>query len=153
VWTDGCVTLYACIRQIFSSNFGHVTIQGLGGVLSSASTHVFENPLNQAKFCPFQILSQSHFMKRPTIKNAVFWDVAPCRYFVNRRFGGTYRLHLQGKKYPPAMNQRELYTAPHPEDGILHSHRRENLKSYVLPSFRVNIISETFPSDNKPRNN
>jgi hypothetical protein len=23
------------------------------------------------------------------MKNAVFWDVAPCRYFVNRRFGGT----------------------------------------------------------------
>jgi hypothetical protein len=22
--------------------------------------------------------------------------VAPCRYGVNRRFGGTYRLHLQG---------------------------------------------------------
>jgi hypothetical protein len=29
-----------------------------------------------------------------TMKNAVFWDVAPCRYCVNRRFGGTYRLHL-----------------------------------------------------------
>jgi hypothetical protein len=26
----------------------------------------------------------------PTLKNAVFWDVAPCR--------GTYRLHLQGRK-------------------------------------------------------
>jgi hypothetical protein len=22
-------------------------------------------------------------------KNAVFWDVAPCRSYVNRRFGGT----------------------------------------------------------------
>jgi hypothetical protein len=31
-------------------------------------------------------------------KNAVFWDVAPCRSCVNRRFGGTYRLHLQGRK-------------------------------------------------------
>jgi hypothetical protein len=28
-------------------------------------------------------------------KNAVFWDVAPCRSRLNRRFGGTYRLHLQ----------------------------------------------------------
>jgi hypothetical protein len=27
------------------------------------------------------------------MKNAVFWDVAPCRSYVNRRFGGTYRLH------------------------------------------------------------
>jgi hypothetical protein len=33
-----------------------------------------------------------------TIKNAVFWDVAPCRYCVNRSFGGMYRLHLQGTK-------------------------------------------------------
>jgi hypothetical protein len=32
------------------------------------------------------------------MKNAVFWNVAPCRSGVNRRFGGTYRLHLQGRK-------------------------------------------------------
>jgi hypothetical protein len=30
-----------------------------------------------------------------TMKNSVFWDVAPCRYCVNRRFGGMYHLHLQ----------------------------------------------------------
>jgi hypothetical protein len=42
-----------------------------------------------------------------TMKNTVFWDVAPCRYFVNRRFGGTYRLHLQGRRNPRVMNQRE----------------------------------------------
>jgi hypothetical protein len=30
------------------------------------------------------------------MKKAVFWDVVPCRYCVNRRFGGTYLLHLQG---------------------------------------------------------
>jgi hypothetical protein len=32
------------------------------------------------------------------MKNAVFWDVAPCRSCVNRCFGRTYRLHLQGRK-------------------------------------------------------
>jgi hypothetical protein len=32
------------------------------------------------------------------LKKAVFWDVAPCRYGVDRRFGGTYRLHLQGRR-------------------------------------------------------
>jgi hypothetical protein len=41
-----------------------------------------------------------------TMKNAVFWDVAPCRSCVNRRFGGTYHLLLQGRKIrslqPPA---------------------------------------------------
>jgi hypothetical protein len=32
------------------------------------------------------------------MKNAVFWDVAPCRSCVNRRFGWTFRLHLHGRK-------------------------------------------------------
>jgi hypothetical protein len=96
------------------------------------------------------------------MKNAVFWDVGSCRYFVNRRFGGTYRLHLQGRRNPRAINQRErvatrsswisstlkmeairssetsvneIPTRRHiPEDGILHSHRRENLKSHISNS-------------------
>jgi hypothetical protein len=33
-----------------------------------------------------------------TLKNAVFWNVAPCRSCVNRRFGITYRLHLQSRR-------------------------------------------------------
>jgi hypothetical protein len=32
------------------------------------------------------------------MKNAVFWDVESCGSCVNRRFGGPYRLHLQGRK-------------------------------------------------------
>jgi hypothetical protein len=32
------------------------------------------------------------------MKNVVFWDVVPCRSCVKRRFGGMYRLHLQGRK-------------------------------------------------------
>jgi hypothetical protein len=31
------------------------------------------------------------------MKNVVFWDVAPCRSCLNRRFGETYRLPLQGR--------------------------------------------------------
>jgi hypothetical protein len=42
-----------------------------------------------------------------TMKNAVFWDVASYRYLVSRRFGGTYRIHLQGIRNPRAMNRRE----------------------------------------------
>jgi hypothetical protein len=41
------------------------------------------------------------------MKNVVFWDVALCRYFVNRRFGGTDHIHLQDIRNPRAMNQRE----------------------------------------------
>jgi hypothetical protein len=40
------------------------------------------------------------------MKNVVIWDVAPRRSRVNRRFGGMYHLHLQGRKSasqePPA---------------------------------------------------
>jgi hypothetical protein len=62
-----------------------------------------------------------------TMTNAVFWDVAPCRYFVNWRFGGLYRLHLRGIKNSRAIRSSEtsvnkLSTQPHiPEDGILHT--------------------------------
>jgi hypothetical protein len=33
-----------------------------------------------------------------TLKNAVFWDAAPCGSCKNRRFGGTYRFHHQDNK-------------------------------------------------------
>jgi hypothetical protein len=50
------------------------------------------------------------------MKNGVFWDVTPCDSCKNRRFGGTTRRNI-------------------PEDTILHSNRRENLKSYnIVPS-------------------
>jgi hypothetical protein len=91
-----------------------------------------------------------------TMKKAVFWDVAPCRSCVNRRFGGTYRLHLQGRCltsltdasradfliFPSTLKMETIRssntldytrsTRRHiPEDDILHSHRLENLKSYI----------------------
>jgi hypothetical protein len=90
-----------------------------------------------------------------TVKNAVFWGVAPCRCSrLNRRFGGSYiagSLRLvassaatcsrwffaRGFFYPEdggdTILQSTTSTRRHtPEDGILHSHRRENLKSYKL---------------------
>jgi hypothetical protein len=33
-----------------------------------------------------------------TMKHTVFWHMALCGSCMNRRFGGTYRLHLQGRK-------------------------------------------------------
>jgi hypothetical protein len=43
------------------------------------------------------------------MKSTIFWDITPCSPLsVNRRFGGTYRLHLQGRKnISPARNQHE----------------------------------------------
>jgi hypothetical protein len=58
-----------------------------------------------------------------TVKNVVFWSVALCRCCANRRFGGTYRLHLQDLH---RSTQRHI-----PEDEFLHSHRSESLKSFI----------------------
>jgi hypothetical protein len=75
------------------------------------------------------------------MKNAVFWDVAPCRSYVNRRFGGTYRLHLHGRKivnrkffYPEDggdtflrnVVSHKIYTAPHPR-------RRHSSSNILIP--------------------
>jgi hypothetical protein len=41
-------------------------------------------------------------------KSPVFWNITPCRSLkVNRRFGGTCRLHVQGKTISKARNQHE----------------------------------------------
>jgi hypothetical protein len=94
------------------------------------------------------------------MKNVVFWVVALCRSCVTRHVGGTYRLHLQGRKIRDLSLQlpahtgssvadfsslkmeatRSSETSVHarstqrhsPEDDILHSHRCESLKSYTL---------------------
>jgi hypothetical protein len=49
-----------------------------------------------------------------TMKNAVFWGLAACRCGrLNRRFGGSYRLHLQGRK----IRERRTSVSRYPEDG------------------------------------
>jgi hypothetical protein len=55
----------------------------------------------QYRFCV--LLTKSIFVRfqiftSVTMKNAFFLDVVPCRSYVSRRFGGTYRLHLQSRK-------------------------------------------------------
>jgi hypothetical protein len=40
------------------------------------------------------------------LKKTLFWDMAPCRYCVNRRFGGTYRLHLQSTRKNKKIRER-----------------------------------------------
>jgi hypothetical protein len=49
-------------------------------------------------------------MVRSEVFTAVFWDVTPCRYFVNRRYGGTYHLHLQGRKIRVYLQDDEYFS-------------------------------------------
>jgi hypothetical protein len=89
------------------------------------------------------------------MKNAVFWDVAPCRSCVNRLFGRTHRFHLQGRKIRAreTSGSRWLQTDTcslwfiasgffYPEDGgdtflqNIGSH-----KIYTAPSHLLTLVS------------
>jgi hypothetical protein len=81
------------------------------------------------------------------MKNAGFLDVTPCVSGKNRLFGTAYRLHHQGGKngeladschpddggdtFPRNVGSYKSHKRNIPEDRILHSHRRQNLKSYI----------------------
>jgi hypothetical protein len=65
-----------------------------------------------------------------TVKNAVFWDVMPCGSFENRRFGGTYRLHLEGERFCPCFAAR-IYATTDGEESLLQ--RYLNWHAYLLP--------------------
>jgi hypothetical protein len=60
-----------------------------------------------------------------TMKNAIFWDVAPCRFCVNQHFGGMYRLHLQGRK----INERGI--------SMSRWQRTESVSRWFLMDFSI----------------
>jgi hypothetical protein len=60
---------------------------------------------------------------RSNVKNAVFWDVTPCDNGKSRR---------SGESIPSTITILTRATLRHTaEDGVRHSHRHENLKSYI----------------------
>jgi hypothetical protein len=94
------------------------------------------------------------------MKIIIIWDVTPCSLLsCNRRFGGTYRLHLQGRRLlvlaeiisstlkmeaicsSETSVETQQTTRRHiPEDDTLPNHGCENLKSYTT------FLDHTFPS-------
>jgi hypothetical protein len=72
---------------------------GHRSVSSFTSLFSFLKKTNKSVFVRFEVFTAV------TMKNTVYSDVASCKYFVNRRFGGTYRLNLQGILNPQAMSQ------------------------------------------------
>jgi hypothetical protein len=53
------------------------------------------------------------------MKNAVSWLESPCSSETARRFGGTYRLHLQVRSVGQARNQQKQATSRASSAGLL----------------------------------
>jgi hypothetical protein len=67
----------------------------VGTHLQDYTVSQYRRPRSQQPVCELQtyILNvRFEVVTAVTMKNAVFWDVAPCSSCVNRRFGGTYRI-------------------------------------------------------------
>jgi hypothetical protein len=57
---------------------------------------------NDFYFVGFEVLTS-------VVKSSLFWDITLCSWLkVNRRFGGTCRLHLLGRRVNQARYQREM---------------------------------------------
>jgi hypothetical protein len=100
-----------------------------------------------------------------TMKNATFWDLAPYRSCVNQRFGGTYILHLQGRKilvrgflYPEEgsatllrnVGAHKIYTAPHPRRRNFFKSKEGHIHleaGYPVPGLRF----RNYAPDKEPR--
>jgi hypothetical protein len=75
-----------CSLLTYSSNLGYQ-------LADSVLTCLFHRPSSRSTCLGFEVFTAV------VMKSIIFWDVTPCsllRY--NRRFGGTYRLHLQGPR-------------------------------------------------------
>jgi hypothetical protein len=90
-----------------------------------------------------QILPSNSYLVRfeaftaVTMKNVVFWDVVLCRSCVNRRFGGTYRLHLQGRK----IRERRTSVARCPKRRLTEDlHSATSQKTTFFNSYLIYII-------------
>jgi hypothetical protein len=105
------------------------------------------------------------------LKNSVFWDVAPCGSCKNQRLRGTSpRTSVGIYGYVPsspilltmmmeAISSSETSVLTRatrrniPEDAILHSHRRENLKSYRKTVVSTELVDLSGMDRNSPGTN
>jgi hypothetical protein len=78
--------------------------------LSTAFLNVVKEILQIVSFCRQLLVENLNIYIKTTdwLKSTVFWDIMPRSPLkVNRRFGGTHRLHLQSRRIGRARNQLE----------------------------------------------
>jgi hypothetical protein len=105
------VTLLTCTREMPGSNFGRGTcyidrgsrgfpqfLQANAGIVPRLGllpnpTQFIYHPAIQLCLVGFEVFTAV------VMKSIIIWDMMPCSPLsFNRRFGGTYRLHLQGRR-------------------------------------------------------
>jgi hypothetical protein len=84
------------------------------------------------------LVKTRNFSLDVAMKIIIICDITPCSLLsFNRRFGGTYCLHLQGRrnkfsKKPATSVETQRTIWRHiPEDDTLHNYHCGNLKSYI----------------------
>jgi hypothetical protein len=73
--------------------------------------------------------------------NAVFWDVAPHRSCTNRRFGGTYHLHLQSIKIRKRGKWRRYVPPKRRITQDLHGATSQKTKFFVGTSAKTSNLT------------
>jgi hypothetical protein len=74
------------------------------------------------------------------IKSSVFWNVTPCSPMkVNGRFGGTYRLHFQGRWVSQKRNEHELGSKHSSSGWSLHGALALILKMEAICSSKMSV--------------
>jgi hypothetical protein len=64
--------------------------------------------MNYAKYITNIFIAGFELLTKVFMKSSIIWDITQCKPLkLNRRFGGTCRIHLQGRKISHTRNQRE----------------------------------------------
>jgi hypothetical protein len=83
---------------------------------------------------PVHIFLVGFDMLTAVVRNvAIFWDIAPCSPYVNRRFGRTYHVQLGDRKMNRTRNQHVALNI------ICDCCALINLKNRLIQVFIVNI--------------
>jgi hypothetical protein len=78
---------------------------------------VKSSPAGPSKILQRRIYLGFEVLTPVVTKTTTFWDITPCSMMeVNRRFGGTYRLHIQDQGISQAGSKQILGSRPYVAD-------------------------------------
>jgi hypothetical protein len=149
---DTCCCHVLCIyNSVYVACF-LLTLKSCVTEIKNCTTSDETPPLYSASGLLGPLLSGYEILTAVVMKGSVLWDITPCTPLkVNRRFEGTCRLHLQGRKVSHARNQREaeLYL-PHASRWLLVLFGAEDgggmsLRNISRPSTDSSAISQYRP--------